>query len=60
MIKSEGFYIPTLEELVTTLNSYLKVITDENGDDAIISVSHSNPSKDHPKYSVLIVYKKKD
>lgn len=59
MIKAELVSGVTLDKFSEELNSTLRWITKENGDGAVISVSHAHPVERFTKFSALITYKAK-
>lgn len=56
MRKAQAVYASTMEELIEILNSWFVLLDDELDGFNLISVSHSHPTDQHPKYSALIVY----
>lgn len=57
MIKVESIYATTLIELVQNMNSWIVQLEKDIPGFEVVSISHSNPSETHPKYSALIAYK---
>lgn len=59
MRKAEAVYASTMEELVSTINSWFSLLGDQLEGFEIISISHCHPNEQHPKYSALIVYEQR-
>lgn len=56
MVKVEAIFSETLTELVQNINSWIQILSADLHGFKVISISHSNPNDQHPKYSAVITY----